>query len=101
MNRKKRPYIGAFSSLGALHIAKTEEYFPSRRGIADSNKPASLTCTSWFAIRPTRNRNKAASHPACKLGEPRVYLERQRRSLPLRRFQSVKCGWQGRAADAM
>jgi len=27
MNQKKRPCIGAFSSLGAQHIAKAEEYF--------------------------------------------------------------------------
>jgi N-terminal domain of oxidoreductase len=56
----------------------------------DSIVPAWPSCISSFAIRPKGNRNKAASHRACRLDGPRVCLERQRRSCPLGQFQSVE-----------
>jgi hypothetical protein len=63
-------------------------YAPSRRG--KPTVPAWPSCTSLFARRPKGNRNKAASHRACRPDGPRVYLERQRLSSPLRQFQSVE-----------
>jgi hypothetical protein len=47
---------------------------PSRRGMPDSIVPAWPSCISSFAIRPKGNRNKAASHRACRLDGPRVCL---------------------------
>ena len=62
---------------------------PSRHGMPDSTVPSWPSCTSSFATRPKRIPNKAASRRVCRLDGPRVCLERQRQSSPLRQFQSV------------